>query len=93
MIWVFVEMLGPCLVQFVLCVFILSSLWSHPLRIYTHHGDGATTLYRACRWDARHERAILIRLDNFGLTGVVCWGTFQTQISDYIIMFIFDTFV
>ena len=88
-IWVFVEMLGPCLVQFVLCVFILSSLWSHPLRINTHHGDGATTLYRRSRLDARHERASPIRLENFGLTGVVCWDTFKSPTSNKFILFIF----
>ena len=82
-------MLGLCLVQFVLCVFILSSLWSHPLRINTHHGDGATTLYRRSRLDARHERASPIRLENFGLTGVVCWDTFKPPTSNKFILFIF----
>ena len=92
-LWVHVEMLGPCLVHFVLCVFTFSSLWSHPLNRGTQYVMEWQTLYRTYRWDARRERAIPIRLDNFGLTGVVCWGAFQTQISDYIIVFVFDTFV
>ena len=91
--------LGPCRNAWTLscsicfvCVHIFFTV-PHPLNSWTQYGNGVTPLYRTCRWDARRERAIPIRLDNFGLTGVVCWGAFQTQISDYIIVFIFETFV